>query len=216
MPVRLVVFDLDGTLVDTFGDIAGATNFALAQSGRETLSLSEIRNHVGRGLRNLIKGVLGEETDDQFMEQTMENVIRYYSEHPTDHSIVYPGVFEALSALEKAEIDRGLLSNKMDLLVQKVIGNLNLAERFTFARGKADDTPLKPDVGALLPLLHSLEVAPEECLVVGDSLPDYELAKNIGADFCAVSYGIEPREVWEDLDSGWVVDDVREILEQII
>lgn len=195
--IRLVVFDLDGTLVDSFEDIAAAANFALTDLGLAPLSTSEIKSHVGRGLENLLRGLLPLERLGE-VARALELTKAYYAKHPADFSTVYPGGEAVLENLGRLGVVRGVLSNKADLLVQAIVASLNLENLLEEVWGHRTPFPLKPDPASLLDILDRRGLVPDQCLVVGDGLPDMELAANAGAQFLAVNYGIVTRGQWED------------------
>lgn len=213
--IRAVIFDLDGTLVDSFADIACAANHALGLLGRETLPMETVKSQVGRGLRNLMKGLLPGSSETE-IDAAVEEVKRYYEDHPTDHAVLYPGARETLNQLGEIGIKRGVLSNKLDSLVKKIARNLDFESRMEAVWGHREGWPLKPDATSLLAILEEFGTDPTECLIVGDADPDRVLAENSGAHFCAVTFGMTPKSEWLDLGCEFMVDRLSEVPEVVM
>jgi len=203
--VRLVVFDLDGTLADTFEDIAQATNRALRAFGRPTLDPATIKNYVGRGARNLMARALGPE-HEQFADAAAVLWSEYYERHPIDHTRLYPGAVRLLEWLRARKVVTAILSNKLDRLTQQIAAAMGLAARVDIVRGENDEFPRKPHPAVLEHYASLFGVRPDEMLVVGDSAPDIELARGTGAAFCGVLTGQFGREEFAALGVAWIVE----------
>lgn len=213
--IRAVIFDLDGTLVDSFEDIACAANHALGVLGREQLPLETVKSQVGRGLKNLMKGLLPGRSESE-VDAAVEEVKRYYEAHPTDHAVLYAGARETLNQLGALGIKRGVLSNKLDSLVKKIARNLDFESRMEAVWGHREGWPLKPDPTSLFAILEEFGVVPEQCLIVGDADPDRVLAENSGAQFCAVTFGMTPKSDWLDRGCDYIVDSLGEVPEVVL
>ncbi|MCL4735797.1 MAG: HAD family hydrolase [Candidatus Omnitrophica bacterium] len=209
--MKIVVFDLDGTLVDSFEDIACAANHALKTFGFSTHSTAAVKAQVGCGLKNLIRNLLPI-PDHPLLPQVVDEVKHYYSRHPTDFSCLYPGALEVLEDLGRKDIIRAVLSNKADPLVQQIAANLNLASHLEAIVGHREGHPLKPDPASLLEILESFSLRPSDCLLVGDGRPDFELAEKSGVAFCAATYGIVPQSVWAELGVTRTIDRLPDLL----
>ncbi len=212
--LRLIAFDLDGTLADTFEDIAEATNHALMAFGCPTLPLETIKQYVGRGVRELMARALGPERA-AFADAAVVFWREYYERHPTDHARLYPGVVELLEWLQKADIRTAIWSNKVDALTQRICAALGLAARVDFIRGESPEFPRKPDPALLDHIINLFGVKRDSVLVVGDSLPDLELARNAGVAFCGVLTGQAAREDFARWNAPWVVDTLEMLHAQL-
>ncbi|MBI4549579.1 MAG: HAD-IA family hydrolase [Candidatus Omnitrophica bacterium] len=188
--IRAAVFDLDGTLVNSRADITQSVNHALEGVGLPPLSEDEIGAHVGRGVTNLVRSVLGESHQDLF-KKALARFKKHYSEHLLDHTALYPGVadtLERLSGLKKA-----VLTNKPTEYSVRILRGLRVERYFDSVLG-GDALPVKkPAPDALLLLAARFGLRPEEILMVGDSAIDVEAGKNAGVRTCAVTYGFGTR-----------------------
>ncbi|MBM3333386.1 HAD-IIIA family hydrolase [Candidatus Sumerlaeota bacterium] len=205
--VGLVVFDLDGTLADTFEDIAQATNHVLKAFGCPTLPTETIKGYVGKGARNLLGQLLGPDKQPYVADATAL-WLDYYERHPTDHTQLYPGAIELIEWLRAHGVRTAILSNKMNSLTQRISAELGLAARVDFVRGESKQWPRKPDPALLDHLIQHFGVKREEVLIVGDSVSDVELARNAGVAFCGVLTGQATREDLERLGATWVAENL--------
>ncbi|MCX8035671.1 MAG: HAD family hydrolase [Candidatus Sumerlaeia bacterium] len=212
--VRLVAFDLDGTLADPFKDIAEATNHALMAFGCPTLPAETIKQFVGRGVRELMARALGPDRA-AFADAAVVFWREYYERHPTDHTRLYPGVVELLEWLQQANIRTAIWSNKVDALTQRICAALGLAARVDFIRGESSEFPRKPDPALLDHVINLFGVKRDSVLVVGDSLPDLELARNAGVAFCGVLTGQATREDFARWNAPWVVETLEVLHKQL-
>ena len=188
--VRLgVVFDLDGTLIDSRQDIAEAANHALAAHGFATLSVSEISSFVGDGARLLLARAARLAPDASDLDALLGEFTAYYRAHPTDYTRLLPGVQEALDAL--AELPLSLCTNKPRAIADAVLSNLRLAAKFQVVVGGGDLPKSKPDPAPLLHIAERLGLSPAELVMVGDGAQDIACAKAAGAHSVGVEGGIQ-------------------------
>jgi phosphoglycolate phosphatase len=213
-PVRLVAFDLDGTLADTFEDIAQATNHALMAFGCPTLSTETIKAYVGLGARNLMTRALGPDKET-FADAAAVLWREYYERHPADYTRLYPGAVDLLEWLRARDVRTAILSNKVEELTRRIAAQMGLAARVDLLRGESDEFPRKPDPALLNHILELYGVRREQALVVGDSLPDFELARNAGVTFCGVLTGQATRDDYRAMGVSWIVETLDVLREQL-
>ena len=187
--IDLVIFDLDGTLVDTAPDIAGALEATLAGVGVAAPPLDAVKTMVGDGARELIRRALAAAGADGDLDALFAAFLAHYRAHVSDRSAAYPGVTEALDALETAGVACAVITNKPGDIARHLLQDLSLANRFVAIIGDGDGFPRKPDPGAALALLAGAGTQPERAAVVGDGLPDVRLARVLGARAIAAAWG---------------------------
>jgi phosphoglycolate phosphatase len=189
-----VVFDLDGTLVDSRGDIVAALNHALQGTNRQPLPAIAIVGLIGDGARALCARAaqLPEASPD--VDNLVERFIAYYEEHPVDLSRWAPGAVQALEDLaEIAELRLAICTNKPRTTTEAVLGALGVRTRFAAIYGGGDGPERKPAPGPLLAVVERLGVAPNDVIMVGDGPQDIECARRAGARSVAVAAGFTPR-----------------------
>lgn len=189
-----VIFDLDGTLLNTLGDLRAATNHALEVRGLPPHSMEEIRQFIGNGIRLLICRAMPEGTPEAKIDAALDDFKAYYAAHIHDRTVPYDGIPQLLTALRKRGIKVAVLSNKIDSASQQLIEY--------FFPGKTDvvfgehvGVPRKPDPTSCRMVMQQLGVQPEQVLYVGDSGTDMQTAKNAGLYAVGVTWGFRSKEV---------------------
>lgn len=186
--VRLLIFDLDGTLIDSKLDLALAVNATIEYMGRPALAHETIYSFVGRGAPMLVRRALGEGVADEEVDKGLAFFLSYYRAHMLDHTVPYPGVREGLELLNRHSM--AVLTNKPVRFSEGILAGLGLAKYFRFVYGGNSFPTKKPDPIGVNVLLRDLDVAPREAMMVGDSDVDVLTARNSGAWACGVSYGL--------------------------
>jgi phosphoglycolate phosphatase len=205
----LVIFDLDGTLVDTLPDITAALNFGLAQAGVSGLPAAAVRGLVGEGVHRLAEKALAlvPPAPGVTSERLVEALAAFYREHVCAASRPYPGMEELLVRLRAHPRRRmAVLTNKPGDLARGLMSELHLDRFFDDIIGDSDGYPCKPDPAAARWLMTRHEAPPERTLVVGDGRPDLELARAIGCAAAAVTWGFVERAALLELAPDFVVD----------
>jgi phosphoglycolate phosphatase len=185
--VRVLVFDLDGTLIDSKLDLALAVNATLESMGRAPIAHGLIESYVGDGASVLIQRALGEGASDAECRNALEHFLHYYRAHMLDNTIAYPGVREGLAAL--AKFPMAVLTNKPTRISKHILEGLELARYFRYIHGGNSFERKKPDPMGLEALLKDFKAAPHEALMVGDSDVDVLTARNAKTWACGVTYG---------------------------
>jgi phosphoglycolate phosphatase len=186
--VRALVFDLDGTLIDSGLDLANAVNATVEKMGRPPLSHEMIFSYVGRGAPRLVQQALGPGATDEECKRGLAYFLSYYREHMLDSTVTYPGVREGLAALEG--LPMAVLTNKPVRFSQWIIEGLGLAKYFRWVYGGNSFETKKPDPAGMNVLLRDLGATPNQVMLVGDSEVDILTARNSGTWACGVTYGL--------------------------
>lgn len=186
--VKALVFDLDGTLIDSKEDLALSMNATLEYLDRKRLEPQLIYSYVGGGVQLLVKRALGEGAADGEIERGMAYFLEYYREHMLDHTVPYPGVREALDKLVGREL--AVLTNKPVNFSKAILAGLGMIGHFRYVYGGNSFEKKKPDPVGLNTLLRELHAGPREAMMVGDSDVDVQTARNAGTWACGVTYGL--------------------------
>lgn len=190
---RLVIFDLDGTLLNTIGDLAAAGNHTLAEMGLPQHEEEKYRHFVGNGIPKLIERMLPAGHDKPTEEQAFEMFNEYYSLHKSDHTKPYPGIPELISEIKAQGVICGANSNKADEFSRELLRQ-NFGDEITHVIGYGAGFQPKPDPGAALEIIRRAGVKPEEALYVGDSDVDIMTGHNAGIAVCAALWGFRSYE----------------------
>jgi len=186
--VRVLIFDLDGTLIDSGIDLALSVNATLKQMGRGVLPHDQIFGYVGQGAARLIEQALGPGFQREEYEQGLAFFLSYYREHMLDNTVTYPGVREGLAAFEGMPM--AVLTNKPVRFSRQILEGLGLAPYFRYIYGGNSFQTKKPDPAGMGVLLRDFGAAPKQVMLVGDSEIDVQTARNSGTWCCCVSYGL--------------------------
>ena len=210
--VRALIFDLDGTLIDSKLDLALAVNAALVELGRSPLQHEQIFSYVGNGAASLIARALGDGATDDDCLRGLEFFIKYYSVHKLDHTVLYPGVRETLDVLRGMPM--AVLTNKPVGASRGILHGLGLADHFRFVYGGNSFERKKPDPMGVETILREFGAAPSQAMLVGDSEIDVQTARNAGTWACGVTYGFGSHRL-ADYPPDVLVDNLTELLPHI-
>lgn len=206
MPVRLIIFDLDGTLVDSRIDITNAINYALKDYGIGPYTVEEITSLVGRGITKLIEDLIKPYKEIP-VNNVIERFLEHYERHIIDNTRPYAGVKETLEELR--DYKKAVISNKREYLSKKALEGLGLLRYFEIVLG-SDSTPeKKPSPLPVRMVLEKLNIPASEAVIVGDSDLDIKAGKSAGVLTIAVSYGYRPRELL--LEADHIIDSIKEL-----
>jgi phosphoglycolate phosphatase len=191
-PVDLLIFDLDGTLIDSKLDLANSVNAARAHLGLGLLDLVIIMTYVGYGAPVLIQKALAGEASESQIAQALEFFLDYYGRHALDSTRFYPGVRESLERLHGGGKRLAILSNKPVATGRMIVDGLGAAELFFRIYGGDSLDAKKPDPVGIARLMREAGVGPRATMMVGDSVVDVETARNAGVRSCGVRFGFAP------------------------
>ena len=215
---KLVIFDLDGTLLDTMEDIAGACNYALQECGCPARPLDEYNMLVGRGIFNLFRGALPAERKTEEMVQKMySHFVPYYNEHICDRTRPYPGIYDMLDRLSENGISFAIASNKYqegtEILIDRLFGNY----RFVTILGQREGKPIKPDPEIVHEAMTAMgNVSKDEVVYCGDSDVDMQTGINAGVRTIGVTWGFRTREELASYSPSLLADRAEDICNAIL
>lgn len=210
MRYQLVIFDLDGTILDTLDDLADSVNVALERFGFSKRSREEIRCFVGNGIRKLIERAVPTGVAADTIDRVHRVFKEYYKEHCADKTQVYPGILELLERLRRGGCKLAVVSNKADFAVQELCGKY-FGGVFDMVVGERTGILRKPAPDSVFEVLRELEVERGDALYIGDSEVDIETACNAGVTGVIVEWGFRRREFLEEKGAGRIVSTPEEI-----
>ena len=214
MSYKAVLFDMDGTLLDTLEDLCDSTNHALAQMGYPLRGIEEIRRFIGNGAEKQIRRAVPEGTSEGKIMETLAAFRAYYQDHCQIKTKVYDGLLDVLSELKEKGVKMAVVSNKPDAAVKK-LSREYFGDRLDFAVGPSDGVRCKPYPDMAEEALKALGVEKKDAVFVGDSEVDVQTGLNAGLDVIAVSWGFRSREVVIEAGAKMIADDASE-LEKLI
>ncbi len=208
--IRLIIFDLDGTLIDSLDDLAAATNHMLTSLGRKTASREQVRGYVGQGARRLVEKAMPNAVPEE-IEIGLSLFLDYNEEHIVDRTRLYPGVRETLNTLRDTGVAMAVVSNKNVALCRKVLITLDAESYFATVIGADSLKFRKPSPEPLLMVLRDLGIPSGQAVMVGDSCNDIDAGRAAGVPTigCTWGYG-DPREL---KDAEYLIDSFPEILD---
>lgn len=206
MPIKLVIFDLDGTLVNSITDITNSLNYAIEPYGLAPKTSEEVSALVGEGITKVIERVLGDERL-QHRDDVVKRFLEFYSEHIVDNTFPYPGVRETLERLNGFK--KAVISNKREALSIKVLEALDLLRFFDLVIGSDSTTEKKPSPVPVLHVISSMGLTQEDSIMVGDSDLDIAAGKSAGVKTVGVTYGYRKREFLKSAD--YIIDEIKDL-----
>lgn len=213
---KLVVFDLDGTLLDTLDDLTASTNAALLTHGFPIRTKEEVRSFIGDGIVKLLERSVGIENYPRIQEMVLD-FRAYYGEHCKDATRPYAGVLSLLQTLREKGLKLAVLSNKVHAATQELIADY-FPDTFDVVMGENEAAGIKrkPSPVALLKIMETLNVKETETAYVGDSEVDIQTAKNAGVDCISVCWGFKAKEFLEEHGAQKIVDTALALKETLL
>lgn len=211
MRYKLVIFDLDGTLLDTIGDLAAAVEHALTLKGYKGHTIEEYRTFVGHGIRNLVWQSMpdGIRDDNAALESCLSDFMDYYFSHIDLHTKPYDGMVGIVRALTEAGVKLAVASNKFQAGTERLVARFFPGAEFVCVFGNRPGAPLKPDPALIEEIISLAGVKRSEAVMVGDSATDIQTAANGRIDSIAVSWGFKKRETLGE--AGLIADSPEEL-----
>lgn len=186
--LKLLIFDLDGTLIDSEADLAQSVNATRRRAGMAPLSQQTVASYVGQGVAVLVRKALGPETAEEELERAADFFLDYYRQHMLDHTELYPGVLETLEELRPHKL--AVLTNKPVNFSREILAGLKVDSYFQFVYGGNSFGQKKPDPVGVFQLMRDIGAGAAETLMIGDSDTDIQTGRNAGVWTCGVAYGI--------------------------
>ncbi len=213
---KLIIFDLDGTLLNTIADLARSTNYALAKYGFPVHEVSEYNFFVGNGIQKLLERALpdGQKTTEN-VAKIKEAFLSYYDTHDTDESTPYPGIEDLLIGLQNRGIKLAVASNKYHSATKRLVKHFFPDIHFAKVFGQREGINPKPDPTIVFDILTATNTNKEDVIYVGDSGVDMQTANNAGITSVGVTWGFRPRAELESFSPNYIVDSAEQILNLI-
>jgi phosphoglycolate phosphatase len=212
MKYKGIIFDCDGTLVDTLGDISASMNLALKGKGYPVLPEEAYSDKVGWGIKRLAFLCLPEDVrSDELAAQVAADAAAFYAQSPLKYTMPYPGIVELIAQLKSKKLKLAVLTNKPDPVARLVIGGLFPAS-FDVIYGDIQGKPRKPDPACTWEILADLDLTTRDILMVGDSEVDIETAKASECFSVGVTWGYRSRKILESSGSRRIIDKHEELL----
>lgn len=212
---KTVIFDLDGTLLDTLCDLHLAVNFALTTLGLPTRTKEEVRAFLGNGAAQLIACAAPADSDEGTKAKLLSLFHEYYESHSLDHTEPYPGIIELLEELKRRGISCALVSNKPHYAVVELCGRF-FGDHLFPVLGQSDRLPRKPAPDMLLHALDTLHCSTEDCVYVGDSEVDVQCAQNAGLSCICVTWGFREKEQLLNAGATVLCGDTKQLLQTLL
>jgi phosphoglycolate phosphatase len=211
----LVIFDLDGTLIDSSLDLAHSVNATLAHLHLPPLENEKVYSYVGNGAPVLMRKALGPDYPEEVVKGALEFFLAYYREHMLDNTVLYPGLGQVLDQFRAAGIAMAVLTNKPVGFSQAIVDGLGLRDHFRRVYGGNSFAEKKPNPVGIETLLGELGAAREATLMVGDSSVDIRTARNARVAACGVTWGFQP-ETFAECPPDFLIDRPGELAERVI
>ncbi len=203
-----LIFDMDGTLIDSSADIASSLNFTLTQLGMESKTNQQVRNLIGDGMRTLLERATGNK-EDAFIQKAIEIFRAHYLEHCTDATTLYPNTLEILNHFRAKSM--ALVSNKPYDMVVKILNHFRLHHTFKIVLGGESTKEKKPHPEPVLKSISTMGTTPESTIIIGDGTTDIQAGKSAGTWTCGVTYGFKTMHELEPYHPDFLIDRIEEL-----
>lgn len=210
-----VVWDLDGTLIDSALDLCRALNKVLTEAGFETLEVQSVRTMIGNGVPKLVERgfeAVGQQLSDADLEAIVARFMALYSANPTAHTVLYPGVAETLEALAAAGVKQGLCTNKPEAVTRSILRQLNVDQYFSAVVGGDTTDARKPDPKPLQLCIDTMGATVGSTIMIGDSAVDAGSARALRVPIGLVAHGYRHTDL-ASIDADFVVEDIASVPE---
>lgn len=211
--IKLVIFDLDGTLLYTLEDLADSCNYLLRKHQLPEHPLDSFRYFVGNGIKKLVERALPEEKrTETFIESFFQEMIAYYDLHKEDKTRPYPQIVETLEALQQRGIMLGVASNKVNQAMAPLMAHYFPSIRFASVLGQREGIPIKPNPQIVFDIMEATGVTQEETLYVGDTGVDMDTAHGANVPAVGVLWGFRDRKELKEHQAEFIIENPEELL----
>lgn len=208
---KMLIFDMDGTILYTLEDLMNSTNYALLEYGYPVRTLDEVRQFVGNGIHKLVERAVPEGTPKDRIEDVFETLEKHYKIHCMDTTKPYDGIIDLLKKLREKGFQTAVVSNKVDFAVQDLVDDF-FRGLFDIAIGEREGVRKKPAPDSVYEVMKAFHLAKEDVVYIGDSDVDFETAKNAGVDYILVEWGFRDRIFLESLGASVFAKKPEDIL----
>lgn len=216
MPKKAVIFDLDGTLLNTYEDLANAVNFALEQNGLPTHIAEKYKIFAGNGTDMMITRALPlDKRNDEMLDKVRKLYFEYYNAHSGECTRPYDGIVDMLSELKSRGFKLAVVSNKIDFMTRAVVKEYFGDTTFDFVTGQCDGIIPKPDPSMVYKVMEQFGVTADECIFVGDSGVDAETGKNANMFTVGVLWGFRDKKELLECGASTVISKAEELLNYV-
>ncbi len=213
--IKAIIFDLDGTLVNSLEDIADSANQAITQRGAPSHAVEAYRYFVGDGLAMLMKRAMPDGSSQSALQESIEAFRSIYNNRWSNKTRPYSGIVDMLERIQQSGVNMAVLSNKPDNFTQKCVNLFFPKINFNAVAGKKDDTPSKPDPLSTLKMLAILKVDPAQSVFVGDSSVDIETGIRAGMHTIGVDWGFRTKTELEEAGADLVIGSPQELIHYV-
>lgn len=214
MKIRNIVFDMDGTILNTIDDMHDSVNYMLRTYGYNTLTLDEVKSYVGKGIRVLVEKCLPKDIDEAKLEECFNTFSNYYDRNKNNKTAPYDGILDAMKEIRENGIKMSVVSNKYDKGVKQLAADL-FCGFLPIAIGESEAVKPKPNPDGVLLAMDLMGASRDNTVYIGDSEVDYETAINSGLQFIGVSWGFRTEELLRSLGAEHIVHHPSQILAEL-